>query len=294
MANELTDLDLGEWSICIDPANEDSTIEIVKSKSGLGPVLKETDMSDDNNLDTENVGEDADFEQFAEGVLEEFNALSPEDQADALVGLAADNAELEAAVEDATEVVKSLTENSVPKEKYEELKKSTLQLVEKMKSGAKADDEGDMLSRITKSLGGEDNIPDDVRETLTDLVKAKDAAELKDSVEKAKTYGFGKPEDVAGLETRIRKGKTTAADADLFADLVKRAGAVVAKSGLFKTVGEDAGNNDATSPIAKAKASLADIKKSNPGLTDAQAMTKYWADNPDEYVAHQAQRASAA
>lgn len=297
MANELTDLDLGEWSICIDPANEDSTIEIVKSKSGLAPVLKETDMSDANeNLDTDGAG-DADLEQFAEGVLADFDALSPEDQADAIVGLVAENAELEEAVEDATEVVKSLTENTVPKEKHEAVLKTLKQagdVIEKMKTqGHVTAEEGGLVDEIRKANGGADLSPE-AAARIEAIEKAQAASDLKEAIAKAKTFGFGKAEDVAPLLGRIRKGKTTAADADAVEALLKQAGQIAKASPLFKSVGEDAGGADATTPIAKAKASIADIKKANPSFSDAQAMSHYWANNPDEYARHQATRDSVA
>lgn len=295
MATELTDLDLGEWSICIDPANEDSTIEIVKSKTGLHvPVLKETDMSD-NNEHIEEADDGAD--EFIAGLQEAYDNMSEEERFEAFAETVLDNVDLEEAVEDATEVVKALTENTVTKEKYETLLKSATNaanLIEKMKTqGHVTVEEGGLVNEIRKANGGADLSPE-AAARIEAVEKSLAETADKEAIAKARTYGFGDPNEVAPLLTRIRKGKATPADADKVEALIKQAGAVVAKSGLFKSIGEDAGNADASSPIAKAKASISDIKKANPGFTDAQAMTKYWADNPDEYAAHQAQRASAA
>lgn len=295
--NDLSDLNLGEFSICFEdlggPANEDCTIEFVKSKTGLAPDLKETDMSDVIQKNDEGEG-DAELEQFANEIIEEFNGLSEEDQVEALVGMALENAVQEEALEDATEVIKAMTEAGEEREaKFEELKKSTTQLIEKMKSGAKVEAGDDILSNITKSLGGEGSIPDDVRATISDLVKAKEDGERKDIVTKARTWAFGKAEDVADLYTRIAKGRTTKEDAVLFESLMKQAGQVVAKSGLFKSIGEDAGNADSTDPIAKAKAGVEEIKKANPNLSNAQADALYWERNPDEYAAYTAARRAA-
>lgn len=287
MANELTDLELGEWSICIDPANEDSTIEIVKSKSGLAPVLKETDMSD-ANTDTNNDGAgDADLEQFANGVIEEFNALSEDEQADALVGMALENAEYEDAVEDAAEVIKSLTENTVPKAQHEAVLKTLKQagdVIEKMKTaGHVTAEEGGLVDEIRKANGGQDLSPE-AAARIEAIEKAQAASDLKEAIAKAKTFGFGKAEDVAPLLGRIRKGKTTAADADAVEALLKQAGQLAKSSPLFKSVGEDAGNLDANDPIAKANGGIAEIRKANPNLTEAQATAKYWDENPDAYA----------
>jgi DNA-binding transcriptional regulator YhcF (GntR family) len=282
MATELTDLDLGEWSICIDPANEDSTIEIVKSKSGLGPVLKETDMSEHNE---EN---DTEIEQFASEVLEEFNGLSAEEQADAIVGMALENAEFEEAVEDAAEVIKSLTENTVAKAKYDEvveIVKKSGALIEKMKTaGHVTAEEGGLLDEIRKANGGADLSPE-AAARIEAIEKAQAASDLKEAIAKARTFGFGKPEDVAPLLGRIAKGKTTPADAEAVEALLKQAGAIVKSAPHFKTVGEDAGNGGEVTPISKAKAAAVDIRKANPGMSEAQAMRQYWDEHPDEYAA---------
>lgn len=281
MATELTDLDLGEWSICIDPANEDSTIEIVKSKTGLAPDLKETDMSDKIE---KNEGEgDAEIEQFANEVLEEFNGLSAEEQADALVGMALENLEYEEAVEDAAEVIKSLSENVVSKAKYDEvvqLAKSAGDLIEKMKStGNAAADDGGLVAEIRKANGGADLSPEAVAR-IEAVEKAQAETAKKESIEKAKAYGFGKADEVADLEMSIRKSLGDK-KADAFVALVKQAGALAKNHPIFKSVGEDAGNADAElTPLAKMKGKAEEIRKSKPDLTPQQAMNEAIEQNP--------------
>lgn len=301
MANELTDLDLSEWSICIDPANEDCSIEIVKSKSGLAPVLKETDMSD--HVDT-NDGEhevDADFQAYAEAngekILSEFAELDEDDQALALVGMAYENDVQEAAIEDATDVIKSLTENTVPREKYEELKKSAaaaVTLIEKMKQDGKvADADAGPLSELRKSLtaGGAELTPE-AEARISEVEKSLARQAQVEAIAKAKTYGFGKADEVADLETSIRKAFGDK-KADAFVAIVKQAGELAKKSPLFKAIGEDAGNVDANDPIAKAKGAVAEIRKANPNLTQAQAEAKYWDENPDAYAEYRASQRAA-
>lgn len=292
MATELTDLDLEEWSICIDPANEDCTIDIVKSKTGLGPVLKETDMSEHNeDLEIDGGEGDAEFEQFAEGVIEEFNDLSEDEQVEALVGMAARNEELEAAVEDAGEVIKSLTENSVSREKYDELKKSATLLMDRItKSGAK--DEDGLLAEVRKSLAPGQELSPEAIARIEAIEKAQNETAVEKAVAKAKTFGFGSAQDVAGLSMRIRKALGDK-DADLYESQIKQAGAVVKSAPHFKTIGEDAGNADATSPIAKCNAAVGDIRKAHPNLTEAQAKAKYWDENPAEYAAYRAEQRGA-
>lgn len=291
MATELTDLELGEWSICIDPANEDSTIEIVKSKAGLGPVLKETDMSEHNDNDTLENEADADFEAFAnengDAILDDIGGEFSDEQAVGIIAMAYDNAIQEGAIGDAAEVIKSLTENAVPKEKHEAVLKTLQQagdIIEKMKTaGHVTAEEGGLVAEIRKANGGADLSPE-AAARIEVIEKAQAASDLKEAIAKAKTFGFGKAEDVAPLLGRIRKGKTTAVDADAVEALLKQAGQLAKASPLFKSVGEDAGNLDANDPIAKAKASVAEIRKANPNLTEAQATAKYWDENPTAYA----------
>lgn len=289
MANELTDLELGEWSICIDPANEDSTIEIVKSKSGLAPVLKETDMSDRIQKNDEGEQEvDQDFAAFADehgdAILNKFSELSEDDQAAALIGMEYENSI-------AAEFIKSLSENVVPKEKYDELKKSATLLMERVSKAGAKEDEG-LLAEVRKSLAPGQELSPEAVARIEAVEKAQAESARKDAIAKAKTYGFGKAEDVADLETRIRKALGDK-DADAFAGLVKQAGALAKSSPLFKSVGEDAGNLDANDPIAKAKVGAEEIRKANPGLTPQQAQAKYWDENPTEYAAYRAQQRAA-
>lgn len=304
--NDLSNLNLNEFSVCFKdlggPANEDCTIEFVKSKSGLGPVLKETDMSEHNiQKNDEAEGEaDEDFAAFAEaegdGILSEFSELSEDDQAAALIGMAYDNLAQEAAIEDATDVIKSLSENTVSKAKYDEvvqLAKSAGDLIEKMKTtGNAAADDGGLVAEIRKANGGADLAPEAVAR-IEAIEKAQAETDRKDSIAKAKTWGFGKAEDVADLHTRIKKS-LGAKDADAFEALIKQAGQVAKASPLFKPIGEDAGNADATSPIAKCNAAVVEIRKANPKLTEVQAKAQYWAENPAAYAEYQAQRTSAA
>lgn len=275
-------------------ANDDARILFRKSNPDTN--LTETDMSEHNDDHIENDAEvDADFQAFAEsddakGFLEEFSGLSEDDQVGALLGMAYDNVVQEAAIGDAAEVIKSLTENTVPKEKYDELKKSAaaaVTLIEKMKSEGKVGDaDAGPLSELRKSLtAGGAALSEEAEARISEVEKSLAKQAQAEAIAKAKTYGFGKAEDVADLETRIRKALGDKA-ADLYAAQIKQAGEIAKKSPLFKQIGEDTGAD--TSPIAKANAAVAEIRKANPNLTDAQAKAKYWDENPDAYAEYRA------
>lgn len=296
MANELTDLDLGEWSICIDPANEDSTIEIVKSKSGLAPALKETDMSADNTDQNDDIdtGEgDADFEAFAsehgDAICNEFSELSEDEQALALIGSQYEAAIADAAIADATEVVKALTENTVPREKYNTLLKSAsaaADLIEKMKTkGHVTAEEGGLVGEIRKANGDKELSPE-AEARITEVEKSLAATARKEAIAKAREWGFGHPETLADIDALIRKSSPELAEK--FVALVKQAAGIAKASPLFKSVGEDAGASDGElTPIAKMKAKADEIKKADTALTDQQAMTKAIEQNPTLYTEYQ-------
>lgn len=292
MAKRLRKMKIGEISLCKDGMNDDARVLIVKAKTpnehaGRVPVLKETDMSDHNDVNEEVEGFEV-SQEYADGVIGEWNELDEAGQADALVQLVAERDALAESAEEITKAAVALRDEYVEmKPKFEELKKSAAQaasLIEKMRAGGKADDQDTSLIAVLKAQNG--GVIDPATEArIVELEKSKEDGELKDAINKAKTYNFGKAEDVAGLETRIRKGKTTAADADAFVALIKQAGAIAKSSKLFTPIGEDGGNVDANSPIAKANSGVDLILKANPNMTRAQAMTKYWQDNPAEYAA---------
>lgn len=238
-------------------------------------------MSD--NIDTNDGAGDADFEQFAEGVLEEFNGLSAEEQAEAIVGMAAENLEYEDAVEDAAEVIKSLTENTVPKEKFDELKKSAALLYDRVTKSGSVQDEDGLLADIRKSLAPGQELSPEAEARITEVEKSLARQAAAEAVVKAKAYGFGKADEVAGLETRIRKALGDK-DADAFAGIVKQAGALAKVSKAFQPIGEDAGADAGEqTPVTKMKTAAAEIRKAKPALTEQQAMSEAIDANPELY-----------
>lgn len=295
MATELTDLELGEWSICIDPANEDCTIEIVKSKSGLGPALMETDMSEQNDHIDNDEG-DADFEAFAnengDEILQEFSALSEDDQAAALVALTYDNAVQAESLEGITKAAQKVAdEHKALQGRHEELKKSALAaatLIEKMKSEGKVGDaDAGPLSELRKSLtAGGAALSDEAEARISEVEKSLAKQAQAEAIAKAKTYGFGKADEVADLETGIRKALGDK-KADAFVAIVKQAGEIAKKSPLFKSIGEDAGADADVSPITKMKGAAAEIRKAKPQLTEQQAMSEAIEANPALYTEYQ-------
>ena len=95
--------------------------------------------------------------------------------------------------------------------------------------------------------------------------------------------------DVAAMVPVITKlRKSDPAAADLFVTQLKTAHARVETAGLFKTLGRDSGVvTDADSAIDKA---VADIRKGDPKLSEAEAMTKALEQNPALYDAYNAEK----
>lgn len=288
-------------------ANDDARILFRKNAA---QTLQETDMPktndehegqvDENTIDDGE--EDEEFTAFADehgdDILAEFDELEPEEQAAYLVGLNYGSAVQEDAIQKAAEIITGLSENVVPREKYEkalDTLKASADYIEKMKrTGNAAIDDGGVISDIRKSLmesGAE--IDPATAERLSEVEKTLAKTARKEAIAKATTYGFGKAEDVADLETSIRKALGDKAG-DTYAAQIKQAGVMLRKSKLLTPIGEDPVEGDADSLVAKAKGGIETIMKANPNLTYAQAQSQYWAANPAEYRARQERRADAA
>ncbi|MCL4715472.1 MAG: hypothetical protein KJZ75_11225 [Hyphomonadaceae bacterium] len=279
-------------------ANDDARILFRKNRNPEN--LTETDMSDNQNQDIE-TEVDEDFVAFAEehgdAILGDIGGDLTDEQAEGIIAMAYDNAIQEEAIGKAAEFIDQLTENTVPKAKYDELKKSAaaaVTLIEKMKQDGKVGDaDAGPLSELRKSLtaGGAELSPE-AEARISEVEKSLAKQARAESIAKAKTYGFGKAEDVADLETRIRKALGDK-DADAFVGIVKAAGNLQKASPMLKPIGEDVGA-DAGDPIAKAKGVIEDIKKANPTFTEQQAFAKAIEQNPGLYRELEAARAAAA
>lgn len=277
MPKQLSNIELDEVSVCEEPANEDAVVVIVKAKSHTHDN-PETDMPQDERV--EDVNDDFDDDTLA-AVAAEMAAL---DEAGELVpAFAAMLAGLEEAGETITKMADAYEEIEG---EHEELKKSASLLVSKVEKMAKGGDQEatDLVSVLKSSMGGAELDPAVERRVAALELVAK-AAEERETLEKAKAIGAGKPEELAPVLARIAKGKSTPADADYVSALLKAQAKALKQSNLFKSAGVD-GGIDADSPIAKAKTAAAEIRKANPKLSEAQAMVEYWDANPEAYRAY--------
>lgn len=290
MPKKLSDIELDEVTVCEEPANDDCVAVIVKSKS-----RRETEMSmqDDNiQVDDEPV-EDADLDldftdEELQAVADEMEELG-EDLVPAFAAMLAAN-------EEATEVIGKMAEAfDALDEEHEELKKSAAALVdrvEKMRADGKAgEEETDLVASVRKSLGGAELDPATEKRLAAVELVAKQAEE-KEAVEKAKSLGVGDPKELAPILQAVRK-KLGAETGDKLEAILKSAGAALKKSKAFERAGVDYAV-DASSPIAKARQGAAEIKKANPNMSDAQAMTAYFDQNPEAYAEYRESQARAA
>ncbi len=289
MANELTNFEVTEFSVCFKdlggPANEDATIEITKSQ-------EQDTMDADQNNATVSDEADEDFEAFVdehgEAILNEFDAIEDDDErADAILGLAYERDVAHGAVADATEVVKAMRENSVPKAELEAVKKTLADagaIIQKAKDAGFGDAASTgLIAEITKANGGQP-LSEEAAARIDKIEKAQAAQDRKDAITKAQSYGFGKAETVADLEVGIRKALGDKS-ADAFVEIVKKAGEIAKGSKMFERIGSDE-DADANSPIAKANSGIQAILKANPNMTIAKATTEYYTANPEEYAAY--------
>jgi hypothetical protein len=286
---QLSNIELDEVTVCEEPANDDCVAAIVKAKS-----TQETDMpheqTDDELIDANDDTDDFDLDdETAAEVAAEIEALN--EAGELVPAFAAMLAGLEEAGETITKMRAAFGELG---DEHEELKKMSGALVakfEKMKGGE--DSEGADLVSVLKSSLGVANLDPAVERRIAAMEAVNKAAEDKDAIEKAKAFGIGKPDELAPVLTRIRKGRTNAADADYIEAVLKTAAATIKKSAAFRTIGSG-GAADAGSAIGNAQAAAAEIRKSNPKLTQAQAMAEAFEQDPDLYAAHQAEFRAAA
>lgn len=145
-----------------------------------------------------------------------------------------------------------------------------------------------------KPNGGNDD-PEDIYkglhpavvEELKALRKSRDEAEKRELTSVAKKYEIigKKPDELASVLKSLRDAGGTAYD-----DMINTLDAMVEtveKSGVFNEVGSNGHKTgEGSTAIAKARTFADEIKKSNPTITDDQAMAKAWMAHPelmDEY-----------
>lgn len=116
------------------------------------------------------------------------------------------------------------------------------------------------------------------REAIEKLRADKEEA---DAIQKAKTLGVGKPEEVGPFLVRVAKGATTDKDVEIVERLLKGAKAQ-GKTDIAKSVGSAAGD-DTGDPEATLEQKTQEILKAKPALTYHQAYAEAVDKNPALY-----------
>lgn len=309
MAQDLSDMTIEEISLVDDPANEQARVLIVKAKGGAkgkkAPHMEPD--GDEGKPDGDGDGDEADTAMRLKKALDEIapelvqavtggKPVNPEAAAMAAASLKEYHMDIETlskALEDAEARLETLEKRATDAEaglaEANEIIKAKDAELETVNKAAGGEEDGPSEEEIIKSL------PESIRKRLEDakvaeeeLAKAKAKAEEDEAIAKAKELGVGKAEEIGPLLLRVRKGMTTEADATTIETLLKAFSAVSDKSLLFKSMGSDDASDGEPETLLKAKAD--EIKKANPGLTDAQAYTKATEENPDLYNAYVAKR----
>lgn len=165
-------------------------------------------------------------------------------------------------------------------------KKKTCKDVQKgLDDGTGADDgDGGATDEGSDNKDGEDifkGIHPAVKEELLALRKFREEQENRELYEVAKKYEVigKKPEELVPMLKRVK-----AAGGSAYNDMLAVLDASVEsfeKSSAFKEVGSNGHSTGGNTAIAKAKAVADEIKKSNPGMTEEQAMAKAWETHPE-------------
>lgn len=296
---------IDEISLVDEGANGEARVVIFKAKKGTPP--KKQDMVDDDNDDDSNKDGDDDND-VARTLLTKFGQAVPgglPGDPDAAAFAAAQLKEQDMDIEALSKALEDAEAKLVALEKRTNEAESAL---EDANAVIKSKDEE--ISDLQKSLeagnGGEDDfmksLPESVRKRFEDaeakakaaeeaVAKMQDAAEAQEAIAKAKELGVGNADEVGPLLLRVRKGKTTEADAAALETMLKAQAAQSKVSHLFKAMGSTNAVDGDPEALIKAKAD--EIQKSTKGMTAEQAYAKAVDENPDLYNAYIAKRRAA-
>lgn len=296
--SRLTDMVLDEISLVDAGANPEAKVVIVKAK---GPAADKA-SADDEPDDSRKIGKRAEaiaalrdvIKSMAPAIIERVGAACPEFQGAAGIAAALlkerdmDLQELEKALKEAEKALADAS--TVAKAKDEEIAKLK---AERDEAIAKAKKPEQTDEDIMKGL------PEPVRKRLEEaeavarvanerVEKMAAAAEEADAILKAKDLGIGDAKAIGPLLLRVRKGKSTEADAAEIERLLKAAANQATTAGLFKSAGSAA--SDVADPEAVLKAKAEEIRKADPKLTYEQAYDRATRENPGLYTAYIAKR----
>jgi hypothetical protein len=128
------------------------------------------------------------------------------------------------------------------------------------------------------------------KQALESVEKMREQQDNLEAIAKAREIGTPEPEAIGPLLARVRKGKTTAEDADKLEGVLKAAGAQAREGGLYRSAGVSAGAAaNADDPEAQLNAKADEIAKSK-GISHAKAYEQAMKDHPELYNAYVAKR----
>jgi predicted nucleic acid-binding Zn-ribbon protein len=308
MPNQLSDMTIDEISLVDEGANGEARVVIFKAKADFKTCadcetpdkcarkrscMGATNTDEDTNVlskllsrfgqtDPGGTPRNPDAAASAAAQLKEqdmdIEALSKalEDAEGKLVALEKRTTEAESALEDAQAVIKAkddeitdLKQATKAQESDEDVMKSLPEVVRKRIEESEA-----------KAKAAEEAV-----------AKMQAATETQEAIAKAKTLGFGNAEEVGPMLLRVRKGLTTAADADALETMLKAQSEQGKVAHLFKAMGTTQAVDGDPELIIKAKAD--EIRAVNKGMTAEQAYAKAVEENPALYNAYVAKRRAA-
>lgn len=274
MPQQLTDMIIDEISLVDDPANEQARVVITKMKAAPEGQTGSEGISGNNDP--------ASADQFKEFQMDMENLAKALEDAEAkLEALEKRTTDAEAALADATEVIKAKDAEIA------ELQKAKAK--PEGKDTENDDDEDDVKKSLPESIRKRlDEFEKRAADAEAKLAKMAEEKETAEAITKAKSLNFGKAEEIGPLLLRVSKGTTTVADAETLERLFKAAGDQGKVSHLFRSVGSDTAVEGDPEVLMKAKAE--EIRKANAGMTFEQAYSKAVDENPSLYNAYIAKR----
>lgn len=275
---------IDEISLVDDPANEQARVVIAKAKAAQPGQAEPDGQSGDDDAASAAFQLNKEFQMDIENL-----AKALEDAEAKLESLEKRTTDAEAALADANAVIKAKEVEIEELQKGYKAKTQKAEVEDEMED----DEDEDEEKKVAKSL------PESIRKRLEDfekraseaeatLAKMRDEKDTAEAIAKARTFNFGKAEEVGPLLLRVRKGATTEADAAALEGLLKAAGAQDKVSYLYRTVGTDQAVEGDPEMLLKAKAE--EIVKANKGMTFEQAYTRAMDENPSLYGAYIAKR----
>ncbi len=264
--NDLVDLSLTEVSLVDRPANAGA--EVVLFKRDAAQPQEEVPMSEQ----TETV--------VKTEVAPDLSAI------EALIAKSETRLdELNTALNDKNAVIKKM------QAELDTLRTENLVLTTQAETVAKRDTSNDTLDDILKSA------PEPIQKALATLTERVEKAESSakryaDQIEKSEWVKKAEPlanhlpataDAIGGLLQRVAKGMSTADDAAELERIFKSVNAMAGQHGtLFQEIGNAAG--DTVTAKSRIEAVATDIRKSETGLSQEQAVAKALAQHPDLYV----------